>query len=220
MFKTLYNKNNIKVIRNNETNDVVLYIDGKIQLFYNKKKMLTEESLIEPICLFKNKPINVLNIGLGGGRTAIKLLDYKNIVKIDLIEKYEDMLNVLKYFNSDDLINNKKVNIIFQDAYDYIKNNKIKYDFIIIDICQKSSEISKKLYTKEFFYNILKNNFNNNTVGVFWYVNGSKHHKRTLKSYGFLNELFENISYHRSPGYHDGNYIFFSNKYTWNKNII
>lgn len=220
MFETLYNKKNIKVNKNNKTNDIILYVDDKIQLFYNEEKTLTEESFIEPIHIFENKQINVLNIGLGGGRTAIKLLDYKNLVKLDLIEKYSDMLNILKYFNSDKLINNKKINIIFQDAYEYVKNNKIKYDFIVIDVCQKSSETSKKLYTKEFFYNLLKNNFHGDTAGVFWYVSGSKYYKRTLKSYEFLNNLFKNVSYHTSPGYHNGNYIFFSNKYTWNKNII
>ena len=62
-------------------------------------------------------------------------------------------------------LKNEKVTIINKDAYLFVKENKEKFDIIIIDFPDPNNESLNKLYTNV-FYNYIKSNMTENGVMV------------------------------------------------------
>ena len=85
--------------------------------------------------ILKN-PKEVLIVGGGDGAVAEEVLKYNFINKIDLVDIDEEVIKVSKrYFkkiNKSSLIN-KRVNLYYEDALNFITNSKKKYDLIIAD---------------------------------------------------------------------------------------
>lgn len=95
---------------------------------------------------------NILVLGVGGG-SIIKVLRNKYPkAAITGIEIDKEMINIgRKYFNLD--IYN--ANIKIQDAFTFVKKDKVKYDLILIDLLI-GRNIPKKLSSEEFFQNCKK----------------------------------------------------------------
>ena len=164
--------NNIKIDKLDS--NTVLTIDGMTQMVIpkdiNKISQMGEILFLEKMDDFANDNTNVLCIGLGAGYTTREILK-RNIKSLDVIEVYQGVIDVLKEFETyDDIINDKRCNIICDEATNYVLNTDKKYDVIIIDVCQPSLEISKKLFQLEFFID-LKNILNENGIILYWYYN-------------------------------------------------
>lgn len=79
---------------------------------------------------FKHRAIgNVLINGLGLGCLVKVLLENKEVTKITVIEKSDDVIKLIApYFND------KRLNIIHADAFEYVPPKGEKYDFVWHDI--------------------------------------------------------------------------------------
>jgi len=227
--RILYKKDNIKVFEYPRFT-YKLEMHNKMQLVWEpliqKKvgKKMGEEAYIDPLELLKDKDkIDVLVIGLGAGKTVQEVLKYPNINKIDVVEIEEKVKDILKFFESDSILNNEKINIIIEDAKDYVKKEK-RYDFIAVDVCQPCTDNSKEIWTKLFYENLKKNCFKEDTISVLWNYSISEYVSifRSLNYFKFLKDIFKNCSFHYTDDYkyvHD-TFYFFSDKYIWNKTKI
>ena len=176
--------NNIEI----KTTDInkSLYIDGKPQMIIpndkDKISQMGEILFLDKMDNFVNNNTNVLCVGLGAGYTAREILK-RNIKSLDIVEVYQSVIDVLKEFDTyDNIINDKRCNIICDEATNYVLNTDKKYDIIIIDVCQPELDVSKNLFQLEFFID-LKNILNENGIILYWYYNiKSKSRKDIAKS--------------------------------------
>ncbi len=113
----------------------VLTLDGVVQLT-EKDESAYSEMLSHPIICALNKPSNVLIIGGGDGAVAEEVLKYKFIKEIDLVDIDADVVyfskKYLKKINNYSL-ENKRLKIFNEDAFDFVNKVKKEYDIIIAD---------------------------------------------------------------------------------------
>ena len=144
------------------------------------------------ISLAKRKKLNLSVLIIGGGdfglvRNLFKTIDVKRLFIVEIDETVIDVS--MKYFpNLFKLTKNVKERIVItiDDGYNWIKNNKMLFDIIIID-CTDPNPIAKKLYSKKFYDNIYKS-LNKN--GVLIQQSGSP----ILNERDIINPTIKNLS--------------------------
>ena len=133
----------------------ILVLDGIIQVT-EKDEAAYSEMLVHPAIQVLKSPQNVLIIGGGDGAVAEEILKYNFIKKIDLVDIDKEVVKLSsKYFKkiNKNSLNNKKVNIFFQDAFDFIAATKNKYDLIIADRPDPVGA-GKSLFKEKFYKNV------------------------------------------------------------------
>ncbi|HOJ92866.1 MAG TPA: polyamine aminopropyltransferase [Dictyoglomaceae bacterium] len=137
----------------NETFGKCLIIDGKIQSA-EKDEYIYHESLIHPALILHNNPKKVLVIGAGEGASLRELLKYEG-VEITAIEIDPEVV----YFSEKYLwdwhkgaFGDPRVNLVYQDGWDYIKNCRDQYDVIILDLPEPYPNTpAYRLYLSDFY---------------------------------------------------------------------
>lgn len=110
-----------------EGNYVKLMVEGDLMM----SNTTMEKSLSLPFMVAATG--DVLICGLGLGMCILPLLENDNIRSITVIEKYEDVIDlVLPYIKPFDTHN--KLTVICADCFDWEPSPKTKYDTIFIDI--------------------------------------------------------------------------------------
>ena len=133
----------------------ILVLDGIIQVT-EKDEAAYSEMLVHPAIQVLKSPQNVLIIGGGDGAVAEEILKYNFIKKIDLVDIDKEVVKLsAKYFKkiNKNSLNNRKVNIFFQDAFDFIAATKNKYDLIIADRPDPVGA-GKSLFKEKFYKNV------------------------------------------------------------------
>jgi spermidine synthase len=149
-----------------------LYIDTRIQCSTTgiKQKEVSEINFADISIDALNKDnLKVLNIGLGCGFTLNEIARNPKVQTVDVVEINPVMPEATKYFSefTDNVLENPKVHLIFNDGYKYLMGTPRKYDLIIMDIEHPSVIYSSNLYTLE-FYKLVKNALNNNGIFTQW----------------------------------------------------
>jgi spermidine synthase len=114
---------------------------------------------------------NCLLLGLGGG-SVINLLQKKHKLTFPLtaVEIDPEVIRLgKKYF---DLDNYKKLTILNEDAFTFIKNNRFSYDLIIVDLY--INNIVPEIFHSQQFITALKKASHGNTILLFNKMLGSK----------------------------------------------
>lgn len=140
--------------------DVRLYQNGQLQ-FSEADEHRYHEALIHiPMSLAPQKQ-NVLVLGGGDGLATRELLKYKEVKTITLVDLDPEMIKLAKENPHLLRLNQKsfdsnKMNIINDDAFNFLKRTHKLYDVIIIDLPDPNNEALNKLYTWE-FYSLVRN---------------------------------------------------------------
>ena len=107
----------------------------------------------------KKSNLKVLIVGGGDFGLVKNLFNTIDIRSLFIVEIDKTVVDVsMKYFPKFFKLTKKikeKIVIAFDDGYNWIRNNKILFDIIIID-CTDPNPIAKKLYSKNFYKNIYK----------------------------------------------------------------
>tara|TARA_E500000178_G_scaffold145407_1_gene145002 strand:- start:658 stop:1485 length:828 start_codon:yes stop_codon:yes gene_type:complete len=146
----------------------VLALDGIVQIT-EKDESAYSEMLVHPAMqsLSKNAK-HILIIGGGDGAVAEEVLKYTFIKNIDLVDIDKEVVELSKkYFkkiNNYSLIN-KKLNIFYEDAFNFIDNSKSLYDLVIADRPDPVGA-AKSLY-KSNFYKKIRNIMSKNSLAIF-----------------------------------------------------
>ncbi len=104
--------------------------------------------------LMNPKIENILLIGLGSGRLITQFENiFENLKSIDTVDLEENIVNIAEtYF---DFKPSKKFNFILQDGLTYLRNNKKKYDLIVVDVANNDG-IDLRFLSEEYFASIKK----------------------------------------------------------------
>jgi len=100
---------------------------------------------------------NVLVIGAGDGGTVRELTRYKTIEKIDMVEIDKLVVDVCREYLPQTAckLDDKRVNLYFQDGLKFVRTKENEYDLIIVDSTDPFGP-GEGLFTKEFYGNCFK----------------------------------------------------------------
>ncbi|WP_203364492.1 polyamine aminopropyltransferase [Bacillus sp. REN10] len=149
-----------KIILTREDGDTRLYLDGQLQ-FSSADEHRYHETLVHPVMAAAERKERILVLGGGDGLAVRELLKYKEVSDITLVDldpqmvKLADENHFLVDLNEGSLKNNR-VNIVHEDAFQFMEQAKGFYDVIIVDLPDPNNESLNKLYTLE-FYSLLRN---------------------------------------------------------------
>jgi spermidine synthase len=98
----------------------------------------------------------VLILGGGDGLGAREVLKYPSVTGITLVDLDPEISRLAQKNNhlvkiNNNSLNNKKVTVVNQDAYQFLSKNKTQYDAIIIDLPDPNNPSLARLYSKEFY---------------------------------------------------------------------
>ena len=114
------------------------------------------------------KAKKILIIGGGDGAVAEEVLKYNHIKSIDLVDIDKEVVDLSKkYFKkiNNNSLNNNKLKLFYEDAFNFIDKNKNSYDLVITDRPDPIGA-GKSLY-KSNFYKKIKNIMSENSIAIF-----------------------------------------------------
>lgn len=104
--------------------------------------------------LMNPKIKNILLIGMGSGKIIndFEFL-FENLKSIDVVDLEENIVNIATNFFG--FKQSEKFNFILQDGLTYLRNNKKKYDLIIVDVANNDG-IDLRFLSDEYFISVKK----------------------------------------------------------------
>jgi spermidine synthase len=189
-----------RIILTKNGTDWRLFLNGNLQ-FSSFDEYRYHEALIHPGLSRIASAKNVLVFGGGDGMAVREILKYPQVEKITLVDLDKSVTELFKSnesltdLNKSSLLS-RKVEVINEDAFVWIRSQTSTYDFIVIDFPDPSNYSLGKLYTTSFYREVHKVLADNGAIVVqstspfvarksYWIVD------ETLKHTGF-----ETLPYH------------------------
>ncbi|CDQ41261.1 MULTISPECIES: polyamine aminopropyltransferase [Virgibacillus] len=149
-----------QVILTKEQGDLRLFLDGQLQ-FSSEDEYRYHEVLVHPAMATAKSPKNVLVLGGGDGLALRELQKYDQIESMTLVDLDPKVTELGKTNHEITELNNHafeddRVEVVNQDAFQYLKKDQTFYDVILVDLPDPNNESLNKLYTLE-FYQLLRN---------------------------------------------------------------
>lgn len=143
----------------NETYGTLLFLDGKIQISRGDENRYHQYLVSAPL-LALDKPKSVCVIGGGDCFAIEEAVKFKSLERILMIEIDKGVVDFCrkKYPEIEKCLRDKRVEIIYQDARQWLEENRETFDVLIIDLTEPHGP-SKMLYTQE-FYRLCKKRIN------------------------------------------------------------
>jgi len=132
----------------------VVVLDNKIQSA-EKDEFIYHEALVHPSMITHPHPKKILILGGGEGATLREVLKHpsvKKVVMVDIDEEFVSLCknNLEKWHGGS--FDDERVELLFTDAKEYVKETKSQFDVIIADISDPvEGGPSQMIYTKEFY---------------------------------------------------------------------
>lgn len=167
----------VRALVSNECTQSLMYIDK------DKRNILSLDYFNYYNVPIDLNPKGINYLMLGGGTISYPhyyLNKYKD-KKMDIVEINEKCIEYAKeYFYLDELIedNNKRVNIIIDDAINYIDKTNNQYDYVLIDLFNGKEPV-KEIYNEENIINLRKI-LKENGVIVINYIVTNDNYKKDL----------------------------------------
>jgi len=111
----------------------LMTIDGMVML--SERDEFVYHEMLSHVAMFTHpEPKRVLIIGGGDGGTAREVLKHPSVEWVDMVEIDEAVVEASKLHMPDvGDFENKKLNVLFEDGINFVKNVQNPYDVIIID---------------------------------------------------------------------------------------
>jgi len=146
------------------------HISGRVEASSDSTDMRIERMLGHIPGLFHSDPRSVLVVGCGAGVTAGTFVLYPSVKRIVICE-IEPLIPrvVARYFGPEnyDVLDDPRVEVVFDDARHYILTTKEKFDIITTDPIHPWIKGSATLYSKEFF-DVCKRHLNPDGIVALW----------------------------------------------------
>lgn len=132
-----------------------LYIDGHLQFAENDEHRY-HEALVHPVMSLPGPRRNILILGGGDGMAAREVFKYAEVERVDLVDIDPEITRLcdehagIRRLN-EGALRNPKLHLHHQDADTYIRDAKIRYDRVIIDLPDPHNEALSKLYSETFY---------------------------------------------------------------------
>lgn len=148
-----------RIVITRNKRELRLFLNGNLQ-FSSADEYRYHEALVHPALSSLSDPRKILVLGGGDGLAVREILRYPTVEKIVLVDldaaitRLFSTQDILKNINHSSLLN-KKVEVHNEDAFTWLRNNKQRFDAVIIDFPDPSSFSIGKLYSNV-FYRMLK----------------------------------------------------------------
>ncbi len=144
-----------KIVVTHSGDDTRLYLNNHLQ-FSGVDEHRYHEALVHVPLGMSRDPETVLVLGGGDGLSVRELLKYrqvKSIIVVDIDREMTDAASSVRWLTALNLqsLKDPKVQVVNQDAMQYLSNGSRLFDVIIIDLPDPSSEALAKLYSREFY---------------------------------------------------------------------
>ncbi|OOQ57549.1 polyamine aminopropyltransferase [Mucilaginibacter pedocola] len=132
-----------------------LFLNGNLQ-FSSDDEYRYHEALVHPGLQALPNAQNVLVMGGGDGLAVREILKYPNIKSVTLVDLDKGMTGLFKSnpallaLNKNSLLS-PKVKVVNADAFSWLRADKQKFDFMVIDFPDPSNYSVGKLYTNSFY---------------------------------------------------------------------
>jgi spermidine synthase len=135
--------------------DVRLYLDGNLQ-FSSQDEHRYHELLVHPAMSLSRSREAVLVLGGGDGPAAREILKYDDVRRLVLVDIDPAMTELARVHPALLAINERalldpRVELVHQDAYEYLEETAGQFGAIIIDLPDPNNESLGKLYTRAFY---------------------------------------------------------------------
>lgn len=132
----------------------LLLLDGKTMVC-EADEFVYHEVMAHIPYMVSRKCEKVLIIGGGDGGVVREFAKHATIKQIDLVEIDERVIEVSKQFFPEcaSALEDKRVNILAQDGFAFIKSKKNEYDIIVIDSTDPE-DFASGLFTQEFYTDV------------------------------------------------------------------
>jgi len=132
----------------------VVVLDNKIQSA-DVDEFIYHEALVHPAMVAHPNPKIVLILGGGEGATLREVLKHRTVEKVVMVDIDEEFVRLcqkyLKHWHHGSF-NDKRVELVFTDAKEYIKKTRSLFDIVIADISDPLEKgPARDLYTREFY---------------------------------------------------------------------
>lgn len=216
-----------RIILTRNARDFRLFLNGNLQ-FSSADEYRYHEALVHPGLNAVPQAQQVLVLGGGDGLAVREILRYPGVEQVTLVDLDPEMTRIfsshasLKKLNEGALLS-PKVKVINADAFQWLKANTQKFDFVVIDFPDPSNYSIGKLYTNT-FYRLLHRSLSARGLAViqatspfvaprsYWCV------VNTLASEGFTT-----APYHAHvPSFGDWGFVLASprREISWNENFL
>lgn len=131
----------------------VLFTLDNIVMLTEKDEFFYHEMITHPAIVTHKNPENLLIIGGGDCGTLTQAAKHKNINNLTMVEIDKEVVEASKKFLpalTKVLDQDKRVNLLYKDGFKYIKENKNKFDIIIVDSTDPET-IANDLFSGDFY---------------------------------------------------------------------
>lgn len=134
----------------------MLVLDGCIMLT-EAHEFLYHEMITHVPLLSHPKPQKVLVVGGGDGGTVREVLKHDVVVKVDMVEIDEEVVEVSRKYlpNTSGRLDDPRVTLIFQDAVEYVKGIENEYDVVLVDSTDPVGP-GEGLFNRSFYQDVHK----------------------------------------------------------------
>jgi spermidine synthase len=128
----------------------LMTIDGMVML--SERDEFVYHEMISHVAMFTHpEPKRVLIIGGGDGGTAREVMKHPSVEKVDMVEIDATVVEASKlHFPGVGDFDNPKLNVLYEDGIEFVKNVMTPYDVLIIDGSDPVGP-AEGLFEKEFY---------------------------------------------------------------------
>lgn len=132
-----------------------LYLNGNLQLS-TIDEVMYHEPLVHPAMALHPNPQKVLVLGGGDGCAVREILKYPTVQKVSLVDLDPAMTHLgLEHpvwtAQNGHALKDPKVEVINEDGFSFLANQKKFYDVIIVDLPDPKTVELNRLYSQEFY---------------------------------------------------------------------
>lgn len=136
-------------------NDLRLYLNGNIQ-FSSADEHRYHESLVHPGVAAAHRLQRVLILGGGDGLALRELLTHRGVGHVDLVDIDPQVVHIFRAHPALVALNrgslsDRRLRVHHQDAMQYVRATRQRYDLIIVDLPDPATLSLGKLYSVQFF---------------------------------------------------------------------
>ncbi len=135
--------------------EIRLFLDRNIQ-FSSRDEYRYHEALVHPALSTIPNRDRILILGGGDGlglREVLKYPDVKEVVLVDLDKEMVDLCRTNKHIRkvNAEALSSKRVKLVYRDAWSWLQENHGRFNAILVDMPDPSSEKVAKLYSLGFY---------------------------------------------------------------------
>jgi spermidine synthase len=158
-----------RIVLTKNKRELRLFLNGNLQ-FSTADEYRYHEALVHPALSSVNEPKHILVLGGGDGLAVREILKYPSVESVTLVDLDLAMTRLfasqemLLKINDSSLLN-KKVHVLNEDAFVWLRKNRQLFDAVIVDFPDPSNYSIGKLYST-IFYQLLKRAMKPSSIAV------------------------------------------------------